>query len=144
VYGFLLSRSSYDLRFPFVFLLLLVLAGWTMVSLRGICRLDPLPIPRSRVFATLVTPCLLAFVLGYAVGVGEQFFRRPLRPAVAFDECCDGYQVRVPSEYYEITSGQESLQTVASWGEDYRISGTALLQGGAIRIFKIGISQVLF
>ncbi len=136
MYGFLLSRSSYDLRFPFLFLTLLVLAGWTMVSLRGIHRLDPLPLPRGRVFATLVTPCLLAFALGYAVGVGAQLLGRPLLPVVGFDECCDRYEVRVPSEYYEISLGQKPLNTDAPWGENHPISGWSLLQGGAIRVFN--------
>jgi hypothetical protein len=135
-YGFLLSWPYYELRIPLVFLTLIILSSWTVVSFRGVPSLDVLPISRRRVFAIFVVPTLLLITLGYAAGSTTWTMVRGPASPVALELCCDRYEVRVPNEFHDLLRGRTPFRIDSPWGESHYVAGTPLFPGGAIRVIN--------
>ncbi len=135
LHGIVLSDCGHSTHFAFFFLGMVLLAAWTMVSLDGLYRLDPLPIPRGCVFAVIVLSSLFALATGYGLGTAGQAVFGPRDSQVGYrpSACC--YRVEVPAEWWEISWDGMIAPITAPWGETMTPQGHRLLRGSTVKVF---------
>jgi hypothetical protein len=135
VHGLVLSDCGHSTHFAFFFLGMVLLAAWTMVSLDGLYRLDPLPIPRGHVFAVIVLSPLLALAAGYGLGTAGRALFGHEGPQVGYrpSPCC--YRVEVPAKWWEISWDGMISPVTAPWGETIAPQGHRLVRGSSVKIF---------
>jgi len=135
VHGFILADPAYEISFAFYFLTATMLASWTLLAMRGLHRIDPLPIPRGRILATLVAPPLVFVAIG--IGLGAAVLPRIGKAAadVAFRPCASCVALHVPDPYWEIAWKGGIPEVRSGSGEGHTPVGHPLARGLRLRVF---------
>jgi hypothetical protein len=127
-----------DLWLFFVVITAYLLLAFLGGPMNQLYLLDPLPLPRRRVFALLVLPGFLAFASGYGIGL----LASPSAPgndalidwtaersALAPHDRLDRPTVRVPADYLETAANGVAPLLRSPWGESHRAWSTRVARG---------------
>lgn len=111
----------------------LPLASYSLFSGLGLVlyqsfRLDPLPVPRARLFALLMLPTLAVFLVGFAA-TRLVVATRPPAQLVAYNIRGEHYWVDVPLRYLSVARADEVPMIEAPWGESHPGWSAPLFQG---------------
>jgi hypothetical protein len=135
LHGFVLSDTSYEPYFSFYFLTVTLLASWSIVAIRGLYRFDPLPVARSRIFASILLPPVVAVGIGYAIGAAAfpLFGAFPRHLDLRTGSDCD--LLEVPDEYWAISWDGRIPEAGSDRGAPFQPRGARLVPGLKIAVY---------
>jgi hypothetical protein len=125
-----------DLRFTFIFITAYVLFSGFRKQLMQIFKLDSLPIPRRTLFAGLVTPLLLALMIGYGAGLIGITFLDKNKQIIEYLDCDGRYCIRVPYEFCQISWDGLPPDNTSPWGETHEAWMKPLFTGRRIALYS--------
>ncbi len=136
LHGVVLSDCGHSTHFAFYFLGTVLLAAWTMVSLDGLYRIDPLPLTRGRVFAVVVFSSLLALAGGYGLGAAGRVVFAKTDPQVDYRPGPGRYRIKVPPERWEIAHEDAVPSISTPGGTTAEPEAYHLFRGGDLMVYN--------
>ena len=125
-----------ELGYAYLPLTAYMLFAMSAPRLSRLHHLDPLPLPRRLLFATLVLPYLAAAVLGYGAGAAVNSHFAKSREAVDYVKTQDGHLLITPPSTREIAWDGRVPKLTAPWGEAHVPEAVPLWRGSRAVLYS--------